>query len=146
MKSRAAALAALAPLSGSTSGAHAEPRYLWRATDPVAADTLVERIAPPPGYVRTSAEPRSFAAWLRGLPMKPADTPVRLFDGRERTARVHAAVVDIDVGKRDLQQCADAIMRLRALAIAVIPRRGPAGASATATREAPPPSSASTRD
>jgi hypothetical protein len=40
---------------------------------------------------------------------------VLLFDGRKKPRQdVHAAVIAIDVGTRDLQQCADAVMRLRA--------------------------------
>jgi hypothetical protein len=47
--------------------------------------------------------------------MKPAGAPVLLFNGTPKPRQdVHAAVVDIDVGTRDLQQCADAAMRLRA--------------------------------
>jgi hypothetical protein len=49
------------------------------------------------------------------LPLVPGRPPVRLFDGRLKSRQdVHAAVLDIDVGDRDLQQCADAIIRLRA--------------------------------
>lgn len=60
-------------------------------------------------------DPGSFAWWLRGLPLRPSGTPVLLHDGRPKASQTgHAAVVDIDTGKRDLQQCADAIMRLRA--------------------------------
>ena len=45
----------------------------------------------------------------------PRDSPVLLFDGTRKPRQdVHAAVIDIDVGRRDLQQCADAVMRLRA--------------------------------
>jgi hypothetical protein len=87
--------------------------YAWpHSTD---ADRLDRRIPPPAGFVRDGAPAGSFTAWLRGLPLKPGRPPVRLFDGRLKTNQeAHHAVVDIDVGARDLQQCADAVMRLRA--------------------------------
>ncbi len=89
--------------------------YPWpRAKSEAAAVTLAARIPPPEGFVRRSAPPSSFAAWLRGLPLKPSGEPVRFFNGVVKPRDVHLAVVDIDVGSRDLQQCADAIMRLRA--------------------------------
>jgi hypothetical protein len=59
--------------------------------------------------------PGSWGAWLRGLPLRPAGTPARLYSGQLKdNQRVVAAVVDIDPGTKDLQQCADAVMRLRA--------------------------------
>lgn len=76
---------------------------------------LAERVAPPEGYSRVEVEPGSFGAWLRELPVKPGRPEVRLFNGqRKRVQTAHHAVLDIDVGKKDLQQCADAVMRLRA--------------------------------
>src|SRR5439155_25136555 len=57
----------------------------------------------------------SFGEWLRGLPLLPAGAQVHLFDGQLKARQdVHAQVIDLDVGARDLQQCADAVMRLRA--------------------------------
>lgn len=76
---------------------------------------MAGRLAPPPGFERSVASPGSFAEWLRGLPLKPAGSPVLLFNGEKKADQsVHAAVVDIDTGTRDLQQCADAVIRLRA--------------------------------
>jgi hypothetical protein len=89
------------------------PRYAWTPASP-AADTLAGRIAPPVGFTRVEAAPGSWAEWLRGLPMKAEGAPVLTYTGAPKWRQdVHAAVIDIDVGKRDLQQCADAIMRLR---------------------------------
>lgn len=93
----------------------AHAHHPWRVASAGPADTLSSRISPPNGFARTAAPPGSFAAWLRALPMKPPGAAVHLFDGRLKPRQdVHLAVIDIDTGKRDLQQCADAVMRLRA--------------------------------
>lgn len=73
-----------------------------------------ERISPPPGFERIEIEEGSFAAFLRTLPLKPHGSKVRYYDGGTKGRDVHEAVLDVDVGDRDLQQCADAVIRLRA--------------------------------
>jgi hypothetical protein len=108
-------LAALATASTATPTTTMRASYGWRAADAPSADTLAGRIVPPPGFERIPAAEGSFAAWLRGLPMQADGAPVMLHSGKPKWRQdVHVAVVDIDIGKRDLQQCADAIMRLRA--------------------------------
>jgi len=65
--------------------------------------------------VRVDLDSNSFGAYQRHFPLLPAGSPVRLYNGALKSRQdVHAAVLDLDVGKRDLQQCADAIIRLRA--------------------------------
>ena len=77
--------------------------------------TILTRFTPPEGFSRDTQATNSFASYLRNLPLKPAGTKVYLFDGSEKSRQnVHEAVVNIETGKRDLQQCADAVMRLRA--------------------------------
>ncbi|WNJ16818.1 DUF4846 domain-containing protein [Pontibacter sp. G13] len=72
-------------------------------------------VLPPAGFDRIAGEDPQLTEWMRHLPLKPADAPVRLYNGQLKSYQgAHAAVLDIDVGKRDLQQCADAVMRLRA--------------------------------
>ena len=108
----AAALAALLLCVALPSAGDAAPGYAWRAAQ--GADSLQTRITPPAGFKRVDVAADSWAAWLRGLPLKPAGAPVLLYTGAPKWRQdVHVAVIDIDVGTRDLQQCADAIMRLR---------------------------------
>jgi hypothetical protein len=89
-------------------------QYRWLSRyDP--AQALANRIAPPEDYARPPAAPGTFAHWLRGLPLKPGRPDVLLHNGQKKgNQEAHHAVVDMDVGTKDLQQCADAIMRLRA--------------------------------
>lgn len=91
-----------------------EPTYPWH-DGPDKANRLANRIDVPRGYRRVAAKAGSFAQWLRNLPLLKGRPKVLLHDGRAKPRQdVHAAVVDIDVGRRDLQQCADAVIRLRA--------------------------------
>lgn len=76
-------------------------------------DSVSERILCPDGFERIKEEDHTFGSFLRNNPLKPHGTEVLLFDGRMKgNQSIHAAVFDIDIGDRDLQQCADATMRL----------------------------------
>jgi hypothetical protein len=88
--------------------------YPW-LPDAGPRETLEQRVPPPPGYTRLEMPEGSFGAWLRALPLRPPGARVHLYDGREKRFQAGAfAVLDLDVGTRDLQQCADAVIRLRA--------------------------------
>ncbi|HHW00297.1 MAG TPA: DUF4846 domain-containing protein [Clostridiaceae bacterium] len=76
--------------------------------------TIEERFSVPSGFERVKVQEGSFEEYLRQLPLKPHGTEVKYYDGRIKPREVHEAVIDMDVGDRDLQQCADAVMRLRA--------------------------------
>ncbi len=77
--------------------------------------SILRRISVPRGYERIEVKEGSFAHWLRNLPLKKGKPPVYLYNGKLKTNQdAHEAVANIDVGDRDLQQCADSIIRLRA--------------------------------
>ena len=84
---------------------------------PSQNNTLFEQVADipvPTGYKRIETSPQSFGAWLRKIRLD-RDPTVYLFDGTKKSNQdAQYAVLQIPVGKKDLQQCADAIMRLRA--------------------------------
>ena len=91
------------------------PIYLWLSSLAPASQTLLARFPAPHGCRRVAVAPGSWAEWLRYLPLRPAGTLARYYDGTPKSRpEVVAAVVHIDVGQRDLQQCADAVIRLRA--------------------------------
>ena len=101
-------------LSCVTLRASAVADYSWLGQQ-ASGDSLAERIQPPASYERIPKPERSFASWLRGLHLREKGAVVYLFDGREKSSQAGVfAVVDIDVGSQDLQQCADAVIRLRA--------------------------------
>ncbi len=89
-------------------------RYLWlNKIDQI--ETLKKRIIVPNGYQRVNIPADSYEYWLRHLPLKPENTPVYLHNGKLKgNQKAHYAVIDIDIGIKNLQQCADAVIRLKA--------------------------------
>ena len=80
---------------------------------PGYAQRKVSFIVPPPGFVRYEAD--SYGTYLRNLPLKRPGSPVMLYNGVEKGYQDGAyAIIDMEIGNKDLQQCADAVMRLRA--------------------------------
>ncbi len=75
--------------------------------------TLQTRFNAPEGFTRKPADANSFTDYLRNLPVKPVGSKVHYYDGTIKTEDVYEAVVNIPIGSKDLEQCADAIMRLR---------------------------------
>lgn len=82
---------------------------------PQKGKTIEERFSVPEGYIRVTLPQGSFGEYLRNFPLKAANEIVYLHTGKPKpNQNLHAAILDIDTGSQDLQQCADAVMRLRA--------------------------------
>jgi poly-gamma-glutamate capsule biosynthesis protein CapA/YwtB (metallophosphatase superfamily) len=77
--------------------------------------TLVSRINPPQGYSRITSEEGELAYFIRSLPLKSSDSQLMLYDGRPKfNQNNYVAVFDLSLGDRDLQQCADSLIRIYA--------------------------------
>lgn len=69
----------------------------------------------PNGFVRVPVNNGSFEQYLRELPLKEDGAEVVYYDGNTKeNYNIYSAVVDLPIGTRDLHQCADAVMRVRA--------------------------------
>ncbi|GAB4287992.1 MAG: DUF4846 domain-containing protein [Marinilabiliales bacterium] len=78
------------------------------------ASTIGE-IPLPDGFKRIQCDDNSFCNYLRNLKLNTDDNTVYLYNGeKKRNQSAQYAVIKMDIGNRDLQQCADAVMRLRA--------------------------------
>jgi hypothetical protein len=71
------------------------------------------RFSAPAGFERPILDAGSFGYYLRSLPLKPDGALVKYYDGTEKPNNAYAAVVDMEISPKNLQQCADAVMRLR---------------------------------
>jgi hypothetical protein len=89
--------------------------YPWR---PTATDRLDGRFKAPAGFTRVQNEEGSFGAFLRTLPLLPEGALVVDYRGRPLYNAGHhpsvVSIVDLDIGDKDLQHCADVIVRLHA--------------------------------
>lgn len=76
--------------------------------------TVEARFQAPNGFKTVKSDEHSFGHYLQHLKLKPYGNDVLLYNGKIKYNKVHASVVDMEIGTKDLQQCADAVMRLRA--------------------------------
>mgnify|MGYP001061535339 FL=1 len=78
-------------------------------------NALKNRIPAPDGFKTVETPYHSFQNHLQNLLLKPEGSKVKYYDGRTKPAEgVYVAVVHGPIDNKDLHQCADAIIRLKA--------------------------------
>ena len=75
---------------------------------------IESRVRVPEGYERTEAGNGSFAEFVRKYPLKDDGSPILLYNGKKRNPDYCIAVLAMHLGDKDLQQCADSVIRLYA--------------------------------
>ncbi|MFY7669817.1 DUF4846 domain-containing protein [Tenacibaculum sp. MEBiC06402] len=79
-----------------------------------SGDSISTRVKVPKGFKRVQYPKGSFQEYLRNYKLKKHGSPIINFDGSEYFAQHwHDAVLEVPVPKNGLQQCADALMRIR---------------------------------
>ncbi len=75
---------------------------------------FIDSIPPPPGYTIIRTPSNTFGKWLLRLPLRQNNV-LYLYNGTPKPIQsLHYAVLDVPYNRNPLQQCADAVMRLRA--------------------------------
>lgn len=78
-------------------------------------NTVKTRFSAPKNYKWIEEKPNSFGEFLVNFPLKKYGAQIHRFDGNPiATQSLHEAIYDIDTGEKDLQQCADSVIRLYA--------------------------------
>ncbi len=78
-------------------------------------NTVKTRFSAPENYEWIEEKPNSFGEFLVNFPLKKYGAQIHRFDGNPiATQSLHEAIYDIDTGEKDLQQCADSVIRLYA--------------------------------
>jgi len=86
------------------------PDYIHKEGDAISTRVLL-----PEGYHRKAYPNGSFQEYLRQYPLKKHGSSIINFDGSKYFAQHwHDAILEVPVPTNGLQQCADALMRLRA--------------------------------
>ena len=89
------------------------PKVRLTCLDNVTLPSTVKHIPLPEGFERIYAPSGSFGAFLQNLCLK-TDTTIFLYNGEVKPNQSFGfMVIDLDVGVKNLQQCADAAIRLR---------------------------------
>jgi hypothetical protein len=90
------------------------PSHTHKITNEHNYPKQIKEIPLPDGYERLQLQENSFGYFLRQQSLK-TDKTVYLYNGKPKyNQTAQYAVLNISVGNKDLQQCADAVMRLRA--------------------------------
>ena len=80
-----------------------------------SGNNIRDRILAPTGYNWVNEEPNSFGAYLQNIQLKEDKSPILDYTGSPiPNQSEHVAILNYDLGNKDLQQCADAVIRLRA--------------------------------
>ncbi len=97
------------PVKGVFSSGIHTPNYINQEGDSISTRVMV-----PEGYKRVVYKQGSFQEYLRHYQLKPYGSKIINYDDSEYFAQNwHEAILQVPVPKNGLQQCADALMRVR---------------------------------